>query len=115
MASPGGLDTPPLSAGVSIAELFRRQHAQAVKLAGLLGATDPECVAQGAFLRILPRIESLADAESAAAYLRATVVNLTRSGFLRKAMAGRVLLARGWLLSRQMNPASAEDQALAGT
>jgi RNA polymerase sigma factor (sigma-70 family) len=115
MASPGGLDTPPWNAGVSIAELFRRHHPQAVKLAGLLGAADPEDVAQEAFLRILPRIESLTDAESAAAYLRATVVNLARSGFRRKAMTGRVLAARGWLLGRPMNPASAEDQALAGT
>jgi DNA-directed RNA polymerase specialized sigma24 family protein len=30
-------------------------------------------------------------------------------------MTARVLLARGWLLDRQMEPASAEDQALAGT
>lgn len=104
-----------MNAGVSIAELFRSHYQQAVQLAGLLGAADPEDVAQEAFLRILPRIESLADAESAAGYLRATVVNLTRSGFRRKAMASRVLLARGWLLGRQVDPASAEDQALAGT
>lgn len=115
MASSGSLDTPPLNAGVSIAELFQRQHGQAVKLAGLLGAADPEDIAQEAFLRILPRIESLTDPASAAAYLRATVVNLTRSGFRRKTMTARVLLARGWLFGRQVDPPSAEDQALAGT
>jgi len=115
MASSGSLDTPPLNAGVSVAELFRRHHAQAVKLAGLLGAADPEDVAQEAFLRILPRVDSLTDIESATGYLRATVLNLTRSGFRRKAMIGRVLLARGWLLGRQVAPPSAEDQALAGT
>src|SRR5690348_18447881 len=104
MAPSDSFATSPVNAGVSIAELFRRHHTQAVKLAGLLGAADPEDVAQEAFLRILPRIESLADADSAAAYLRATVLNLTRSGFRRKVMAGRVLLARGWSLGRPVDP-----------
>jgi RNA polymerase sigma factor (sigma-70 family) len=45
----------------------------------LLGADDPEDIAQEAFARLLRSYGSLRDADAALAYVRATVCNLTRS------------------------------------
>jgi RNA polymerase sigma factor (sigma-70 family) len=62
-----------------IEEMFRARYLEMVRLAGLLGADDPEDIAQEAFLRLMkagPRIE---DGGSALPYLRAIVVNLTRN------------------------------------
>jgi RNA polymerase sigma-70 factor (sigma-E family) len=49
------------------------------RLAFLLGADDPENIAQEAFVRLHARWSSLADKDRATAYLRRTVVNLSRS------------------------------------
>jgi RNA polymerase sigma-70 factor (sigma-E family) len=71
---------PPTSAGEpDIEEMFRARYLEMVRLAGLLGADDPEDIAQEAFMRLMkagPRIE---DGDSALPYLRAIVVNLTRN------------------------------------
>lgn len=61
------------------AELFAGQFARMVRLAALLGADDPEDVAQEAFVRLHNRKRALRDPHAAAAYLRTTVVNLSRS------------------------------------
>ncbi|GAA4069408.1 sigma-70 family RNA polymerase sigma factor [Nonomuraea soli] len=61
----------------SFAELFASQYAAMVRLAGLLGADDPEDIAQEAFARLHRR--TLRDAGSSLAYLRSTVCNLTRN------------------------------------
>jgi RNA polymerase sigma-70 factor (sigma-E family) len=61
----------------SFAELFAAQYQPLVRLAGLLGADDPEDIAQEAFARLHTR--RLRDDGAALAYLRATVCNLTRN------------------------------------
>ena len=49
------------------------------RLAAMLGADDPEDVAQEAFVRLHHRTRTLRDPHAAVGYLRSTVVNLTRS------------------------------------
>lgn len=61
----------------SFAELFAAQYASLVRLAGLLGADDPEDIAQEAFARLHSR--RLREDGAALGYLRATVCNLTRN------------------------------------
>jgi RNA polymerase sigma-70 factor (sigma-E family) len=63
----------------AVAALFQARYQEMVRLAGLLGADDPEDVAQEAFARLLRRHGSLRDAEAAVGYVRATVCNLTRN------------------------------------
>ena len=60
-------------------ELFHGQFAAMTRLAAMLGADDPEDVAQEAFVRLHRRSRTLRDPHAAVAYLRTTVVNLTRS------------------------------------
>jgi RNA polymerase sigma factor (sigma-70 family) len=67
----------PPADDAAVAELFRARYQEMVRLAGLLGADDPEDVAQEAFARLLNR--SLRDADAAIGYVRATVCNLTRN------------------------------------
>ncbi|MEV5830900.1 sigma-70 family RNA polymerase sigma factor [Spirillospora sp. NPDC052242] len=60
-------------------DLFAEQYPRLVGLARWLGADDPEDVAQEAFARLHDRRGALRDPRAAAAYLRATVCNLTRN------------------------------------
>jgi RNA polymerase sigma factor (sigma-70 family) len=72
----------PVPAGpgqAGIEGLFRARYLEMVRLAGLLGADDPEDIAQEAFTRLMNREPALGDAQAALAYLRAIVVNLTRN------------------------------------
>jgi DNA-directed RNA polymerase specialized sigma24 family protein len=62
-----------------VGELFRARYLEMVRLAGLLGADDPEDVAQEAFTRLMNKAPDLDGAAPALAYLRAIVVNLTRN------------------------------------
>jgi RNA polymerase sigma-70 factor (sigma-E family) len=71
-ADPSGADT-------AVAGLFAARYPELVRLAGLLGADDPEDIAQEAFARLLRRYGSLRDASAALGYVRATVCNLTRN------------------------------------
>jgi RNA polymerase sigma factor (sigma-70 family) len=73
----------------SFEELFRAQFATMVRLAHLLGADDPEDVAQEAFARLHPRWAGLRDRAGAGGYLRTTVVNLVRSRRQHLSMAAR--------------------------
>lgn len=59
--------------------LFRARYLEMVRLAGLLGADDPEDIAQEAFTRLMNREPGLGDARAALPYLRAIVINLTRN------------------------------------
>jgi RNA polymerase sigma-70 factor (sigma-E family) len=61
------------------AQFFGAQFAPMVRLAALLGADDPEDIAQEAFVRLEQRRHQLRDPAKARAYLRTSVVNLTRS------------------------------------
>jgi RNA polymerase sigma factor (sigma-70 family) len=59
--------------------LFRARYPEMVRLADLLGADDPEDIAQEAFARLIRKHASLRNPESALAYVRASVCNLTRN------------------------------------
>lgn len=72
-------DTDPRGAEAAVAGLFAARYPELVRLAGLLGADDPEDIAQEAFARLLRRYGSLRDADAALGYVRATVCNLTRN------------------------------------
>ena len=60
-------------------QLFHSHFRGMVRLAMMLGADDPEDVAQEAFVRLHGRAKTLRDPHAAVGYLRTTVVNLTRS------------------------------------
>ena len=60
-------------------ELFHGHFAAMTRLAAMLGADDPEDVAQEAFVRLHHRSRTLRDPHASLAYLRTTVVNLSRS------------------------------------
>jgi len=87
--------------GAAYEQLFHGQFGAMTRLAALLGADDPEDVAQEAFVRLHGRTSVLRDPHSAAGYLRTTVVNLTRS---------RV---RHLSVVRRHRPAAPEDVASA--
>jgi RNA polymerase sigma-70 factor (sigma-E family) len=59
--------------------LFDASFETMKRLAYLLGADDPENIAQEAFVRLHVNWDTLLDAGKANAYLRRTVVNLSRS------------------------------------
>jgi RNA polymerase sigma-70 factor (sigma-E family) len=73
------IDTKQVKVADDFAQLFNDQFGRMVRLAALLGADDPEDIAQEAFVRLQQRHDQLRDGDKAAAYLRTTVVNLTRS------------------------------------
>ena len=99
--------TGPVHATDTIAfEAFFRRHAvRVVRLATLLGADDPEDVAQEAFCRVFAargRLHAIDD--SAVPYLNRTVINLVRSRGRRLAVSARVSAPTRVV-------ASAEDEA----
>jgi RNA polymerase sigma-70 factor (sigma-E family) len=69
--------------------LFTAHFANLVRLAGLLGAEDPEDVAQEAFVRLHAHRATLRDPGAAPAWLTRAVVNLTRSRGRRLRVARR--------------------------
>ncbi|MFC4063254.1 SigE family RNA polymerase sigma factor [Planomonospora corallina] len=69
----------PTTAPPSFTELFAAHHQSMVRLAGLLGADDPEDIAQEAFARLHARWPRLRDGGAAVAYVRSIVCNLTRN------------------------------------
>jgi RNA polymerase sigma-70 factor (sigma-E family) len=71
LAEPGGSE--------GYAELFAGHFPAMTRLAALLGADDPEDVAQEAFVRLHGRARTLRDPHASVAYLRTMVVNLSRS------------------------------------
>ena len=68
--------SPPLRASGEVAELFRLRYLEMVRLAGLLGADDPEDIVSEAFARFMKKGPPQADPVP---YLRAIVCNLTRN------------------------------------
>lgn len=61
------------------ADLFDGHFWGLVRLARLLGADDPEDVVQESFVRLHRKRAALRDPTAALAYLRSTVLNLSRS------------------------------------
>jgi RNA polymerase sigma-70 factor (sigma-E family) len=76
-----GGSVPPDSDGgtTEVSALFRARYPEMVRLADLLGADDPEDIAQEAFARLIRKHGSLRDPSAALAYVRASVCNLTRN------------------------------------
>lgn len=72
------------------AGFFAAHWAPSYRLAGLMGADDPENVAQEALARLHPRFARLGT-DQAERYLRATVCNLSRSTWRRRQVADRAL------------------------
>jgi RNA polymerase sigma factor (sigma-70 family) len=68
-----------VSAPTSFDDFFRLHFVSLTRLAGLLGADDPQDVAQEALARLHARRGGLRDGEAAAAYVRSIVCNLSRS------------------------------------
>ncbi|WP_089206970.1 SigE family RNA polymerase sigma factor [Streptosporangium subroseum] len=71
--------SPTTSEAVSLTELFAAHYQPMVRLAGLLGADDPEDIAQEAFARLHARRGRLREHGAAVSYVRSTVCNLTRN------------------------------------
>jgi len=70
---------PPHAGAVLVSGLFRDRYPEMVRLADLLGADDPEDIAQEAFARLIRKAGSLRDPASAIGYVRSTVCNLVRN------------------------------------
>jgi RNA polymerase sigma-70 factor (sigma-E family) len=62
-----------------VSALFRDRYPEMVRLANLLGADDPEDIAQEAFARLIRKHDSLRDPAAALAYVRTSVCKLTRN------------------------------------
>ena len=73
------------------ADFFAANWAPSYRLAGLMGAEDPENVAQEALARLHGRFDKLQGAGGAERYLRATICNLSRSAWRRRKVAERAL------------------------
>jgi RNA polymerase sigma factor (sigma-70 family) len=71
--------SPAVPDAPDIEGLFRARYLEMVRLAGLLGADEPEDIAQEAFTRLMNRRPQLDDPMAALPYLRAIVCNLTRN------------------------------------
>jgi len=80
-ATPGSIvadvDEPDASS-YSFERFYRAKIGAAFRLAAMLGADDPEDVAQGSMARVEPHLERLPDDGARTAYLRRAVVNLVR-------------------------------------
>jgi RNA polymerase sigma-70 factor (sigma-E family) len=72
-------DSEPRTSSAGFDALFDEYFEPMKRLAFLLGADDPENIAQEAFVRLHGRWAKLAEQDKAMAYLRRTVVNLSRS------------------------------------
>lgn len=75
--------SPRLRPSADVTELFCLRYLEVVRLAGLLGADDPEDIAQEAFARLMQRRPEKRGPEAVepdlTPYLRAIVCNLTRN------------------------------------
>jgi RNA polymerase sigma-70 factor (sigma-E family) len=98
---------PHTEDGVGFDALFDSTFEAMKRLAYLLGSDDPENVAQEAFVRLHGRWELLAEPEKAKAYVRRTVVNLSRSRLRHLRVTRRIPP------ERPVDEASAEAKVLA--
>ena len=92
----------------SVARLFDQHYTSMLRLAALLGADDPENIVAEAYYQIYRKWRKLRDAESAEAYLRSTVCNLTRMRIRHLQVARR----HAEVPAQTESVASAENSAL---
>jgi RNA polymerase sigma-70 factor (sigma-E family) len=92
------------------AALFAAQFTPMVRLAALLGADDPEDIAQEAFARLDQRRDRLPAGVNQAAYVRATVVNLTRSRLRHLRVVRRAAVDQPLVESAEVLAALGEDR-----
>lgn len=97
----------PRTGGAGFDALFDECFESMKRLAFLLGADDPENIAQEAFVRLHDRWSAIAEKDKALAYLRKTVVNLSRSRLRHLRVVRRAPR------ERNSDAASAESHALA--
>jgi RNA polymerase sigma-70 factor (sigma-E family) len=100
-------DKPQQGAG-TFEELFMTQFVPMRQFAHLLGADDPENIAQEAFVRVHRRWGSLREPGKALAYLRRTVANLATSRMRH------LMVSRRHPVPPPPDVASAETSALNG-
>jgi RNA polymerase sigma factor (sigma-70 family) len=93
---------------VAFTDLFDETFEAMKRLAFLLGADDPENIAQESFVRLHGRWHTLASPDLALPYLRRTVVNLSRSRLRHLRVVRRAPR------ERHRDAASAEALVLAG-
>jgi RNA polymerase sigma factor (sigma-70 family) len=99
---------PRTEDGPGFAALFDETFEAMKRLAFLLGADDPENIAQESFVRLHTRWHTLASPDLALPYLRRTVVNLSRSRLRHLRVVRRAPR------ERHREVASAEAEVLAG-
>jgi RNA polymerase sigma factor (sigma-70 family) len=91
------------------ARLFATQFGPMTRLAALVGSDDPEDTAQEAFTRLERRLGKV-DPQSRVAYLRTTVVNLTRSRQRHLSVARRFTAELPLVESAEFSALMGEDR-----
>nr|WP_179670022.1 sigma-70 family RNA polymerase sigma factor [Nocardioides thalensis] len=91
MTSPLGARRSRPDVQEAFAELFSGNFQSLVRLAAVMGADDPENVAQEVFARLLLRRDLLADPNAAIRYARAMVCNMSRSRLRHLRVARRAM------------------------
>ena len=86
--------------------LYLTDYGRCVRLAALLGAGDPEDVAQEAFLQVFRHLDGLRDRSAAPSYMSRTVVNLVRR---RGERSNRLLRGDAKLVTALRRPASTQS------
>jgi RNA polymerase sigma-70 factor (sigma-E family) len=86
-----------------IGELYRAHAPDALRLAYMLTGDRPvaEDIVQDAFVKVIGRLVHLRNPDAFPAYLRVTVLNLSRSTFRRRASERRLVGATGPLTRRE--------------
>ena len=90
-------------------QLFHGHFVAMTRLATMLGADDPEDVAQEAFVRLHRRRRTLRDPHASVGYLRTTVVNLSRSRVRHLAVVRRNPMAAPDADSAEQHAVRRED------
>ena len=101
------------TAAAELPELFRRHHAELLRLAVLIVRDQPtaEDVVQDVFTRLHARGHRAGDLDESLLYLRAAVLNGCRSVLRRQAIGSRLGSLQSWPYPRLMTR-SAEQEAI---
>ncbi len=113
VAGHSGADDSGEAAAADLPGLFRRHHAELLRLAVLIVRDKPtaEDVVQDVFTRLHARGHRAGDLDDALAYLRAGILNGCRSVLRRKAIGRRLQVMRDWPYSSSTIQ-SAEQEAI---